>query len=402
MLLTTGTEIRNYRILEPLGSQGAMSATYLGMDTRLDRQVILKQLNRSQQNSDFVYQEGKILAGLKHPNIVTIYDLVDFDNSIFLVMEYVPGQNLRQCVEQQFERTGVGLGEYYTREFGLKLSSALEYLHNQKPAIVHRDVKPDNIFRKEVYGEGWDVLLGDFGIASLATDPYQRESIGTPHFVAPEQWTGEACTKSDVYSLSATLYYVLSGVEPAEDTDKFLMQLKDCWTAGGMTRGMCDVLTRSAQPSTSDRYSASEMFYHLSVLKDYTMIPNNLVDSISRPNLSAIDLTDPLIKMAEGVIVQIKEAAEPNGGYSTILIKVQDPPNHGGNLSYRLVVKKSRRSFITKLLDYFLDRSISVSDKHNGEIVHADLYPFDDRVVISYINSTLNGFKHQEVAIPIR
>ncbi|GEM_PF-5919539 len=401
-MLSEGTEIGSYRILRLLGSQGGMSAGYLAEHIRTGGKRALKQFDKSvhpEFEEGAIYQEARVLDSLDHPNIVRVTDLFEARDSVFLVMDYIDGKNVRQSTEEEFQKPRGGIGEYHVGEVGIKISSALEYLHRQNPPVVHRDIKPDNIICREKDG---NIFLVDFGIASLANDPYQRESIGTPPFVAPEQHTREACPKSDVYALSGTLYYILSGEEPNHDADKFLMQIEDRWKSHNMSRGMCDVLTRSAQPSTCDRYNSSEMFHHLSMLKDYTKIPNHLVDNVVRPNLS--ETAKHLIDTGcESVIIKDKDHSER---YTARLVRARKEPWNSNNkeIIYKLYIKKKfRRSMLGILREMWLDpQEFPIQNTVPIEIIHTELYPFNDQVVVSYVSRDSNGFKHEETNVPIK
>lgn len=188
-----------------------MATVYLATQTSLDRPVVLKVLDsvNAQKSEDMVERfiaEGRIIASLRHPNIITIYDIGLADNSLYISMEYVQGGDLKQRMELP-----ISLDEAldYTR----KVATALGEAH--KHGIVHRDVKPANIlFRDED-----TPLLTDFGIAKQVNTQSDLTStgifLGSPNYVSPEQADGvQIDGRADIYSLGCIFYEMLTGRKP--------------------------------------------------------------------------------------------------------------------------------------------------------------------------------------------
>ena len=206
-----------YKIVSQLG-QGGMGEVYLAEDLSLATQVALKiNHNLSDSTSAQFIREARLLAGLKHPNLPRVIDYFTENESQLLVMDYVPGDDLRTIVERHDK-----LNKELIIKWAVELGHALMYLHNQKPPIFHRDVKPANI---KLTPAG-DVVLVDFGIAKTG-DPSQETQTGawafSPGFAPPEQVSGmRTGPYSDQFSLAATVYYLFAG-KPPTDSAKRLM-----------------------------------------------------------------------------------------------------------------------------------------------------------------------------------
>jgi serine/threonine protein kinase len=202
-----------WEIVEALG-QGGMGTVYKARDLRLsDRLCVVKKLRVDlfhkedrEQALAFFDREASMLSNLKHPNIVRIYDRFREGENYYLVMEYVEGQNLEQMLAER----GEPFPEAQVAEWAIKICEVLHYLHSRRPPVIYRDLKPSNIMIDAVDG----IKLVDFGIAR----PY-REDADNTHVVSvgyspPEQYWGGADTRSDIYALGATMYFLLTGTEP--------------------------------------------------------------------------------------------------------------------------------------------------------------------------------------------
>ncbi len=221
MTLATGSVLRNrYRIEELLGS-GGMGAVYRAYDTELHQPVAIKENivaalgippERFGTRRRQFQQEAAMLAGLHHPNIPGVVDHFDTpDGNQYLVMDYVEGEDLATIIAQKGS-----LGEAEAIAWVGQVCDALDYLHGQSPPVIHRDIKPQNI---KVTSRG-QVFLVDFGIAKLGglDSKTTRGALSvTPGFSPPEQYAMLGTdARSDVYSLGATLYALLTGEVPPD------------------------------------------------------------------------------------------------------------------------------------------------------------------------------------------
>ncbi len=229
--LPPGTLLRHrYRIQRVLGG-GGQGAVYLGEDIQKSgSQVAVKEMRteseamgaddspeareeRAQTIASFE-REAEILTSLKHPNMPTFSDAFEEQGRPYLVMEFVPGESL----EKKLERLdGKPMGEREALYYGIQLARVLRYLHGQSPPIIFRDVKPANIMVMPNY----QVKLIDFGIARKYKAGQRKDtvSMGTAAYAPFEQFgKGQTDGRSDIYSLAATLYHLLTGKPPTPAT----------------------------------------------------------------------------------------------------------------------------------------------------------------------------------------
>jgi len=205
-----------YKLLHPIGS-GGMAVVYKALDEMLERTVSVKILREDYSSDrdfrDRFRQEARAAANLSHPNIVTVYDFGFDDNQVFIVFEYVDGDDLKSLIRKRprfsIEDT-VGLMA--------QACAGVGYAH--RAGLVHCDIKPHNM----LVSSDFRLKVTDFGIArALATiHPDEQSEIvwGSPHYFSPEQAAGGAPSPaSDVYALGVILYEMLTGRLPFEASD---------------------------------------------------------------------------------------------------------------------------------------------------------------------------------------
>ena len=209
--IPAGTQLGRYRIDGAISS-GAMGAVYRAHNIVSDTDVAIKKMLGSEHAARFEI-EARLLSQLQHPRVVSVLDhFQDADGVYYIVMELIEGTDLGRLLE---ERGNPGLPVDDVLEWARHTCEALQYVHGQQ--IVHRDVKPQNLILGD---EG--IVLVDFGVATRldATDA-GTVGIGTPRFMAPEVFAGGAVSpRSDVFSLGATVWNLLTGSAPvyADDT----------------------------------------------------------------------------------------------------------------------------------------------------------------------------------------
>ncbi len=211
----TGRQIDRYNIVEKIGA-GGMATVYKAYDTRLERDVAIKVIRRDAFHPDEMdvllkrfEREAKSLGRLSHPNIVGVIDFGEFEGAPYLVMEYLPGGTLK-------DRLGKPYPWREAVQMILPIAQALEYVHARN--IINRDVKPSNVLMTE----NGQPLLTDFGLLKVFGEKDKEATsltatgigLGTPDYMAPEQWKGEATAKSDLYSLGVILYEMITGHRP--------------------------------------------------------------------------------------------------------------------------------------------------------------------------------------------
>jgi serine/threonine protein kinase len=204
-----GKVFSHYKIMQKLG-EGGMGAVYLAEDTELRRKVALKFLPEDYINKPEIKarfkREAQAAAALNHPNIITIYEVGEAKEHSFIAMEYVEGKSLRELIDAKeipFEKA---------LKIFLQVCDGLSFAHQH--GIIHRDIKPANIM-VDKYGR---VKVLDFGLAKykgLTRLTREGTTMGTPHYMSPEQATSQVIDhRSDIYSLGVVLYELLSGKLP--------------------------------------------------------------------------------------------------------------------------------------------------------------------------------------------
>jgi non-specific serine/threonine protein kinase len=211
IVLTKGTMVSHYRIVEKIGA-GGMGEVYLAEDTKLKRQVALKFLPPQYANdSDFkarFVREAEATAKLNHPNIITIHEVSEYQGRPFFAMELVEGQSLRDLAK------GKELGIDRIIELAIQVCDGLSVAHEKK--VVHRDIKPSNIVI-DAYGRP---KILDFGLAAIQGGEQLTRTgstLGTVRYMSPEQVQGQDVDqRSDLFSLGVVLYELISGRTPFE------------------------------------------------------------------------------------------------------------------------------------------------------------------------------------------
>ncbi len=220
MEIAPGTILNNrYRIIRKLGA-GGMGAVYLAFDSSLDTEVAVKcNRNASKESTTQFIREARLLASLRHTNLPRVSDYFIVEQNQYLVMDYIPGDDLGTLLQKDGPQPWEKVVKWVDQ-----LCSALNYLHNQNPPVIHRDIKPANLKLME----NGDVMLVDFGIAKAA-ETSQATATGaigyTPGYAPPEQYGGSHTGPfSDMYSLGATLYNLLTNQKPADAVQRVLEQ----------------------------------------------------------------------------------------------------------------------------------------------------------------------------------
>ena len=263
---------QRYTLVSVLGC-GAMGAVYLGEDKRLvGRRCAIKEnlpdpnapVNVQDQSREQFLAEARVLARLDHPNLPKVSDYFIENGREYLVMDYVEGEDL----ESRMTRTKKPLAEAEVIGWVDQTLDALSYLHNQKPQpIIHRDIKPANL-RVDLYNR---VKLVDFGLVKLfdADSPETKaelRGVGTPAYAPIEQFAGSeehTDARSDIYSLGATLYHLLTNLPPIE-VHKRLLKPESLFAPRSLndklSKHVENVILQAIQIYPNDRYqTAAEM-----------------------------------------------------------------------------------------------------------------------------------------------
>jgi len=249
-----------YKILSKIGS-GGMSVVYLALNERANKSWAIKEVKKkATTDARLVKQslivETNLLKKLSHPYLPSIVDVIDRDDSFLIVMDYIEGNTLSKALEEHG-----ALPQEYVIEWGKELCDVLEYLHNRKPPIIYRDLKPSNIMLKP----NGTITLIDFGTArEYKKDGYNDTTcLGTKGYAAPEQFGGMGQTdaRTDIYCLGTTMYHLLTGHNPCEPPyELYPIRYWDSKLSSGLEK----IIEKCTKNNPDERYSScAEVYYDL-------------------------------------------------------------------------------------------------------------------------------------------
>jgi serine/threonine protein kinase len=246
-----GQTIGKYRILNSLGN-GGFGTVYLAEDTWIDKKVALKVPHK--QNLDFgdMLKEPRLLAALNHPNIVTVLTAEKQEDVFFIVMEYVPGETLEHIILREG-----ALKVPHALDYSCQICNAVDHAHGV--GVLHRDIRPGNV----LVAESGILKVTDFGTSRfLEIAAHGTTVIGSPPYMAPEQFLGKAVFASDVYSIGVTMYQMLTGTLPYDSPSpadierimrgEHLTPPRD--RNAKIPRAINDIVLRALEPDLTARY----------------------------------------------------------------------------------------------------------------------------------------------------
>ena len=256
-----------YKILNEIG-HGGMSVVYLALNERANKTWAVKEVRKDGGNDSTVVSqnlvaETEMLKKLDHPNLPSIIDVIDKDDSFIIVMDYIEGNSLQDLIDTD--------GPQHPEkviEWAKQLCDVLGYLHSRRPPIIYRDMKPANVMLRPT----GDVTLIDFGTAREYKYANQADTtyLGTRGYAAPEQFGGRGQTdaRTDIYTLGATMYHLITGYSPADTNfevlpiGKFVPQLKGS--------GLEKIITKCCQNDPAKRYQdCAELMAALNLVHKY-------------------------------------------------------------------------------------------------------------------------------------
>lgn len=256
-----------YKILNKIG-QGGMSVVYLAMNEKANKQWAIKEM-RKEKNKNYeimkqsLITETNLLKELKHPYLPSIADIIESDDTIIIVMDYVEGRPLSDILTEEGT-----IEEDKVADYAIQLCDVLDYLHSQNPPIIYRDLKPANIMLRP---DG-KITLIDFGTARK----YNYDSVsdttclGTIGYAAPEQFAGETLrqtdARTDIYNLGTTMYHLLTGVNPSEPPYELYPIRR--WDES-LSNGLEKIILRATRKDPDKRFNdCKEMSYALQHFRD--------------------------------------------------------------------------------------------------------------------------------------
>ena len=248
-----GQVVGKYQILSNLGS-GGFGTVFLARDAWIDKKVAIKVPHRQTGDFDEMLLEPRLLAALDHSNIVSILTAEKVDNVFFIVMEYIKGESLEAVLD---------------REKSLDIPRALNYAvqilrgvdHAHQAQILHRDLRPANV----LISESGIAKVADFGTSRFLEKSHATTVIGSPPYMAPEQFQGRAVLASDIYSVGVMLYQMLTGTLPYFSPNP--AQIERMVAAGRCTppklrnsqipKEVSDIVMKALANEVSERYQRS-------------------------------------------------------------------------------------------------------------------------------------------------
>ena len=249
-----------YKILNKVG-QGGMSVVYLAMNEKANKQWAVKEVRKDGIKDFEIVKQGlvaetDILKKLNHPNLPSIVDVIDTDDSFIIIMDYIQGNSLNKALDEFGAQP-----QDHVIAWAKQLCDVLGYLHSRTPAIIYRDMKPANVMLKP---DG-NVTLIDFGTAREFKEKNLADTtcLGTVGYAAPEQFGGMGQTdaRTDIYCLGATLYHLVTGMNPCEPPYE-IKPIREINPS--LSSGLERIILKCTQRDPNDRYqSAAELMYAL-------------------------------------------------------------------------------------------------------------------------------------------
>ena len=250
-----------YKILNVIG-HGGMSVVYMAINEKANKTWAIKEVRKDGKMDFNLVKQGLVaeidtLKKLKHPNLPSIVDVIEDDDSFIIVMDYIEGRSLDKILKENGAQP-----ESYVVEWAKQLCDVFGYLHTRTPPIIYRDMKPANVMLKP---DG-NIMVIDFGTAKkYEIDLGNTTGIGTIGYAAPEQYIGSGFgrtdARTDIYCLGYTLYHLLTGVDPCTNliTDRSIRAVNPA-----LSRGLDEIIQKCTEYNPDDRYqSCAELMYDL-------------------------------------------------------------------------------------------------------------------------------------------
>lgn len=260
-MLNAGEVLRNrYEILNVIG-KGGMSTVYHARDLKTNRELAIKDIRRSGKEKDQVVEqslmaEGRMLMKLSHPRLPRIYEIIETEDTIMLVMDYIYGESLDIVLRREGPKS-----IKQTLEWGMQICEVFHYLHTQSTPIIYRDMKPANIMLQP----NGQLMMIDFGTARTQKLGVEMQAdtrcIGTEGFAAPEQYggIGQSTARTDIFCLGATLYNILTGHNPS--LPPMGIRPLEEWDPALANSPLAEIITKCTRNDPNERYQTAMDLY---------------------------------------------------------------------------------------------------------------------------------------------
>lgn len=260
-----GSVIDNRYEITQYINKGGMSAVYLAVNTRLGNRWAVKEIKKTNDVNNDIYinsliVEANIMKNFDHPAFPRIVDIVDTDEALYLVMDFIEGKTLDQILKEYGPQN-----ENTVTNWMIEICNAISYLHHQNPPIIYRDMKPSNVMLKP----NGAIKIIDFGVARVFNPSKNTDTVvmGTRGFAPPEQFAGHTDIRSDIYAIGMTMFYLLTGIGP--NSEEFYSHSQDDLMSS-VSPAMRAIVKRCISANPIDRYQNCE-----ELLRDLNNLKNN-------------------------------------------------------------------------------------------------------------------------------
>lgn len=317
-----------YKILSEIG-HGGMSVVYMAINEKANKTWAVKEVRKDGKMDFNTVRQGlmaeiETLKKLKHPNLPSIIDVIEDDDSFIIVMDYIEGRSLDKIIEENGAQP-----EAYVVEWAKQLCDVLGYLHSRTPPIIYRDMKPANVMLKP---DG-NIMVIDFGTAkNYEIDLGETTGIGTIGYAAPEQYIGSGLgrtdARTDIYCLGITMYHLLTNIDPCKNliSDKSIRAVNPA-----LSHGLDAIIQKCTQYQPADRYqSCAELMYDL---ENYEIL-EPLYKKKQKRKLGVFFLTILMaaIFAASGLVTNYMAAQKATDTYDTKLYDASKSVNYDEKL----------------------------------------------------------------------
>ena len=317
-----------YKILSEIG-HGGMSVVYMAINEKANKTWAVKEVRKDGKMDFNTVRQGlmaeiETLKKLKHPNLPSIIDVIEDDDSFIIVMDYIEGRSLDKIIEENGAQP-----EAYVVEWAKQLCDVFGYLHSRTPPIIYRDMKPANVMLKP---DG-NIMVIDFGTAkNYEIDLGETTGIGTIGYAAPEQYIGSGLgrtdARTDIYCLGITMYHLLTNIDPCKNliSDKSIRTVNPA-----LSHGLDAIIQKCTQYQPADRYqSCAELMYDL---ENYEIL-EPLYKKKQKRKLGVFFLTILMaaIFAASGLVTNYMAAQKATDTYETKLYDASKSANYDEKL----------------------------------------------------------------------
>lgn len=361
-----------YTICEVIG-QGSGGVVYKAIHQRLNKYVVIKQLRHSGQAAAPARAEADLIKGLKHSLLPQVYDFFETDGETYTVMDYVCSADLGKVLS-----SGTRLTKKQILKYSVQLCEAVKYLHSRRPAVIHSDIKPENI----MVTDNDDICLIDFNISLLFNKSGNSVIGGTPGYAPPEQLgiplseikrgiqgalpIGKVKPyideRSDIYSIGASMYYMITGERP--DPAYNVKPLSEL--APQVSDGIVYIVAKAMRLNPSKRYrSAAEM---LTALRNVNKLDRRYIAMKVRREIvtaaAAAAVIGGIFLAQQGNSLMVKEREEKLAGYVNMIDELIEQNDAEGA---EQIIERAEKLISTRLAPYFCEEKLLHSQERYEE-----------------------------------